>query len=212
VVAVAAHCGGADALLAAARPAKEVNPERLGSSAELDGYPGYAKGKGTFTPAQGKHPARLPFVVEAWAQPAEHPGAVVGGNRTPVTADVEVERQTNPPADYAVFGCGLRHRFEVGQRRDFSFRVNVQCPHLPITSDGKAPDLVPMRSALLGRAEQGRGALPKGGAPARTPRQGPHSEGGHPRGLARGDRAGQRRGRLALQLAATLLRGAARLP
>ena len=39
-----------------------------------------------------------------------------------------------------VIGCGLRHIFEVG-RKPVRIVINVTTPYMPITTDGKEPDL-----------------------------------------------------------------------
>jgi hypothetical protein len=147
----------AGALLAAARAhSTPVKPDRLGFVGRLDDWPGYARGAGVFSvkAARGDLRAEVPFVVEAWAQPAVGPQVTVCVNRTPVTADVSLRRDAKVRSDYALFGCGLRHRFRVCRGRDFEFLVNIQTPYMPITSDGKAPDLQPLLDTLLGALEK----------------------------------------------------------
>lgn len=41
-----------------------------------------------------------------------------------------------------ITGCGLDHKFTVG-RRPIRACLNIEIPHMPITTDGKAPDLRP---------------------------------------------------------------------
>ena len=67
---------------------------------------------------------------------------------------------------YAIFGAGLRHRFNVG-RKDYVLWINVTTPHIPLTSDGKEPDLTRVRDPLLvtlERAAKKAGRLARPGA------------------------------------------------
>jgi hypothetical protein len=139
-------------LLAARGQAKQVKASRLKLVGRMDDeYAGYAKEEGEFRvrPVHGTAEAVLPFVVEVWARKSSKPSIRVCVNRTPVTAPFQVERQSDDRSDYAVFGGNLSHRFRVG-RSDYEFLVNVQTPYMPITSDGKAPDLLPVHRELLG--------------------------------------------------------------
>src|SRR5262249_52292004 len=89
----------AEALLAAARRgAKPVKVGRLGLVGMLDGFPGYAKAGGQFSvrPARGRLGADVPFMVEAWGRVSGRAGGPVRVTRTPVTADVYLERQSKP--------------------------------------------------------------------------------------------------------------------
>ena len=91
--------------------------------------------------------ARIPFVVEVWA------GAILdddgGGdtslcacvNRTPVTGAIDAARDKR---DIDVFGCGLHHTIaKAPAETQFTILLNITTPFMPITSDGKAPDLLP---------------------------------------------------------------------
>src|SRR5262249_14581664 len=59
---------------------KEVAPDRLGRIGRRDDFCGYAKETGTFE----RDGARVPFVVEVWANRAPRPRVTVAVNRTPV--------------------------------------------------------------------------------------------------------------------------------
>lgn len=159
----------AESLLGEARnQSRQVKGERLGFVGPLVNYTGYARLVGHFTvkAVRGKLHAEIPVVVEAWANVNSRPSATFCVNRTPVTAEVRVQRDANDKKDYAVFGCSLSHGFAVGRNRDFSFLVNVQCPYMPLTTDGKAPDFEPIADIVLEgmvkAARRARRGAPKG--------------------------------------------------
>ncbi len=62
-------------------------------------------------------------------------------NRTPATGDLHAARDKR---EINGFGCGLAHTIaKAPSGREFDIWVNVTTPYMPITSDGKAPDLKP---------------------------------------------------------------------
>jgi hypothetical protein len=151
--------GEAAKLLASAREGVEpVNPERLGRVGQLNDYSGYSRPVyGTFTHEHTSEPqpARIPYVVEAWANVAQEPSVVICVNRSPTTSqDVRVQRSGNDRTQYALFGCNLGSYFKVGKARHYSFLVNIQCPALLLTNDGKEPDLKPLRDEILDALEK----------------------------------------------------------
>jgi len=134
----------AEQLLAEARKnARPVKPERLGCLGPvIEGLPhSYAKlaGKHERKAARGEHNAEIPFVLEAYAEVADQADCQVSVNRTPITAKVDAfhDKET-----LYVTGCGLEHPFKIG-RRPMRVCLNIETPHMPIISDGKAPDLTP---------------------------------------------------------------------
>src|SRR5262249_13568078 len=48
---------------------------------------------------------------------------------------------TNHSKRVMVSGCGYRSHVLQSGRHDYRIEINVQTPHMPITSDGKTPDL-----------------------------------------------------------------------
>lgn len=137
----------AERLLSGLRAAsKEVRPQRLGyvgnTLAQLPRA--YKRLTGTFSrrPGRGRIPAEIPYALEAWAELTdddESPEMLVSINRSPVVADVEARHEKT---GLIVHGCGLGHRIEVG-RRPVRVWLNLTTPYMPITSDGKEPDLRP---------------------------------------------------------------------
>ena len=62
-------------------------------------------------------------------------------NRTPIAARLSMTRDKS---DINVFGCGLRHRVATAPKgTNFAVWLNITTPYMPITSDGKDPDLLP---------------------------------------------------------------------
>jgi hypothetical protein len=132
-------------LLAAAQcNARPVSPSRLGQVGEVEGWPSFhARGEGTFRCGGiGGPRATIPFVVEAWAA-AERDGygscCSVLVNRTPITGMVSFSRWQR---DLTLNGCGLATTLRAAPgRAGIDLRINIITPYMPITSDGKAPNL-----------------------------------------------------------------------
>jgi hypothetical protein len=135
-------------LLTARGNARPVQPKRLGAVGP-EAFPNYAyactSGVARFGSAEPL--AEIPFVAEAWACKTEartHLVACV--NRTPVTGQLRAARDKR---EINAFGCGLRHTIaEAPKDAQFDIRLNITTPYMPITSDGKAPDLEPFLDAL----------------------------------------------------------------
>jgi hypothetical protein len=139
----------ADALLGAARAlAKQVNPKRLGFvGPDVDGFPSHYYRQTCsleIPPARGQHAAILPTVVEAWSEiETGRPGFEVFVNRSPVTAEVTIRHE--PKArQTAIFGCNLRTYVGGKTRHTHRVFLHVLTPYMPITTDGKEPDLEPL--------------------------------------------------------------------
>jgi hypothetical protein len=130
-------------LLARARAAtRPVNPERLG-----------AVGKAAFSGAYTKKTCRIAFpagpdgmaievpaVVEAWADPdSTGSSATIMVNGTPCVADADAWYKPKEKMTI-VYGPGLHLELKTG-RKGVLLHVNVITPYMPMTSDGKAPDL-----------------------------------------------------------------------
>jgi hypothetical protein len=140
----------AAALLKRAREAADpVEPKRLGKVGPLPHYESHYKVCGEFQFGRGPLAAHVPVVVEAWANVADEPSVVVCVNRTPITADVTVRRDGRDRSKYAFFGCNTGYCFPARRNRDFAFLLNVQCPVMPITTDGKEPDFDPVAEEVL---------------------------------------------------------------
>jgi hypothetical protein len=90
-------------------------------------------------------------VVEAWATEKPHaPGnkTTIGVciNRTPTTGLIAAARDNR---DIDAFGCGLKHTIaKAPKTAQFSIVLNITTPWMPITSDGKEPNLPPFLDGI----------------------------------------------------------------
>jgi hypothetical protein len=137
----------ADMLLKVARRhAREVTPKRLGAVGP-DLFPYLAYAASSDEVSFGTEPrAAIPFVVEAWAAESAHMGLLVCVNRTPITGDIYATRDKR---EVDVFGCGLANTVaEAPKDKNFTIRMNITTPYMPITSDGKEPDLKPFLDGI----------------------------------------------------------------
>lgn len=118
-----------------------VKPHRLGCSRDENGYLDisghYAKKEGTFKLESNHEVAEIPYVIEAWTKFEKTADISVLVNRTPITGEV---RAYHDKTRLAVFGCGLKNGFDVG-RRPPHVCLSIITPYMPITTDGKSPDL-----------------------------------------------------------------------
>lgn len=145
----------AEKLLCAAREnAKPVLPERLGAVGR-EAFPDctYACTRSLVRFGSDAPYAEIPFVVEAWAKKTDgRTNLAVCVNRTPITGEIEAARDKR---DIDAFGCGLSHAIAQAPREaNFRIWLNITTPFMPITSDGKAPNLEPFLSAIHTAAEK----------------------------------------------------------
>jgi Topoisomerase 6 subunit A/Spo11, Toprim domain len=133
-----------DLLMAARAFARPVNPKRLGAIGP-DAFPEYAYAQSCGVVEFGSIPtarAEVPFVVECWARKTTiDTRLLVCVNRTPITGAIEAARDKR---DIDAFGCGLAHTIAqapIGSQ--FYIVMNLITPYMPITSDGKEPNLEP---------------------------------------------------------------------
>jgi hypothetical protein len=145
----------ADRLLSVARSlAKPVKPERLGAvGAGLDdSSSSYASSNGTlpWTPALGSYAAELPFVVEAWAKVTHDESSIAAFvNRTPITAEISLDDYRQERL-IVINGCNLDHILvNDTTKKSFDVTMNIITPYMPITSDGKAPDFLPLIGPII---------------------------------------------------------------
>ena len=138
----------AETLLEAAREsARPVQPKRLGTVGDVFPAQSYACSHGIAQFGAAEPRARIPFAVEAWARNAtRYTDLMVCVNRTPTTGEIEAARERR---DIDAFGCGLSDTIaRASVDSHFNIWINLTTPHMPITSDGKAPDLQPFLSEI----------------------------------------------------------------
>jgi hypothetical protein len=133
---------------------KEISSKKLGFCGDLNGRHGeYSKKTGVFkqNSLQGKFNADIPFVIECWAGFQDEESISVLVNRTPITGKIETWMAKG---DLCISGCGLIHGFKSKPARII---FNITIPYMPITSDGKAPNLeefVPEIKSVITAANQ----------------------------------------------------------
>jgi hypothetical protein len=133
--------------------ARPVKPERLGAIGP-DAYPdgSYAMSSGIAALGSIAPLAEIPFVVEVWAGKSERPRTtlMVCINRTPITGTVQT---IHDKRDINAFGCGLAHTIaQAPVGLQFSIVMNLITPYMPITSDGKEPNLLPFLGVIMNTA------------------------------------------------------------
>jgi hypothetical protein len=144
----------ATALLLRARlKAKAPTHKRLGAVGDVmvDYY--YATKSGTVELGVQNPKAQIPFVVEAWAKKIDdrkggtsEVTALV--NRTPITGSVRISPDGGGKP--TIWECGLRHHLDIPAKGTWSVRFNLTAPFVPITTDGKEPDLSLFADEIVG--------------------------------------------------------------
>ena len=135
----------ANLLKAARENARPVNPKRLGMVGP-EAFPNsaYAAACGAIAFGAAEPLAEIPFIVEAWATEntlASDMRLTVFVNRTPVAGEIFATRDKR---DIDIYGCGLANAVaQMPKDKNFIIRLNITTPYMPITSDGKEPDLDP---------------------------------------------------------------------
>lgn len=122
--------------------------KHMGSIGRQNGpYDGYAKVLTSFRSSDNV-PVNLPCVIEVWAEKTkeDEPTVQFMVNRTLVPAQVKawVDRKAGK---MAISGCGLSHYMATG-RTVCRFLCNIITPYMPVTNDGKDPDLLPLLDDL----------------------------------------------------------------
>jgi hypothetical protein len=146
---------GAENLLDAAQEnAKAVTPERLGAVGPA-AFPdmAYARTSGVARFGAAEPKAEIPFVVEAWAgRSRSETDLTVCVNRTPITGEIEAARNKRK---INAFGCGLSHTIaEAPKDAEFDIWLNITTPYMPITSDGKDPNLLPFFQQIFAAVDK----------------------------------------------------------
>ncbi|AOZ93616.1 ATP-binding protein [Paenibacillus crassostreae] len=139
---------------------KQVNPDRLGSMGEVAGYSYYnSNDQFTVPTGRGMYGAEIPFAVEAWIDFDTPAGLDVLINKSPITGQMNLYRGKK---DMVISGCGL---FENINMKLAHIVINIITPYMPIVSDGKEPDLKPMKDAIVQAvtkaASKAKRSLPK---------------------------------------------------
>ena len=123
---------------------REVKQNRLGHIGDLPDFRACATAAGhhRVESLRGRHGAAIPYLVEAWVNLAAEATITVLVNKTRITGEVRIY---DDRGKLSLFGCGLAHSLK---SKSAAIVINVQTPYMPITSDGKEPDLEPMAGAI----------------------------------------------------------------
>jgi len=131
---------------------KEVKPKRLGFIGR-DVFPdfSYKKAEGTFLsyPTRGGEPGEIPFTVEGWATSLDVDKDQIFFliNRTIILGD-NIDLYQRKGAEKVIRGCNLGYRFPA-TKHPIRVVMNITSPYIPLTSDGKAPDLDPFNEEIV---------------------------------------------------------------
>jgi hypothetical protein len=130
---------------ASARPVKPSRPGAVGPEKFSIRY-GYALSTGIVQFGAAEPYAQIPVVVEAFAREAADMNLIVCVNRTPIAGDIYASRDKR---DLDIYGCGLHHAVaQAPKDKEFTIWLHIMTPYMPITSDGKEPNLEPFRSEV----------------------------------------------------------------
>ena len=122
---------------------REVNPKRLGRiGADAWSDNSYAITSGTVD----INSVSIPYVIEAWAIKDTRTDLFVYVNRTPITGKINAARDKR---DIDAYGCGLADNIATAPKDEqFEIKLSIITPFMPITSDGKEPNLDPFLSGI----------------------------------------------------------------
>jgi hypothetical protein len=146
-----------DLLKAARAYARPVKAERLGAvGPDVLPNAAYAQASGVVEFGSVAPLAEVPFVVESWVEEcgakSRDTSLFVCINRSPVTGSIEAARNKR---DIDAFGCGLSHTIARAPTEvHFNIIVNIISPYVPITSDGKAPNLEPFLDVITAAVQK----------------------------------------------------------
>ncbi len=122
---------------------KPVNPKRLGRIGEFDRFENspqttYSITTDNFKLTSKGEVVEIPYVVEAWVYKSKSDELGVCVNKTHITGFTVISREKN---NLKILGCNLRCVFEKVGKENFTIWINIISPYVPITTDGKSPDL-----------------------------------------------------------------------
>lgn len=129
---------------------KPINHKKLG---RIGGYNGlksfysYITGTHKNEPGRGGIAAEIPFIVEVWGDLApdkESVSIATMVNKTCINGTMKTQYIDNKRQ--ALFGCGLSHGFA---SPPVQIVINIVTPYMPITSDGKEPNFLPMLDQIV---------------------------------------------------------------
>lgn len=140
-------------------------PTSLGKIGDVFANHGYANTTGTIGVKGRGEAAHIPYSIDVFAECSdenEDDTLTMMVNRSPITGDMRLIRQK--AHELGIIGCGLSNVFDVG-RKKVSLIININAPYMPITTDGKSPDLSrfhdPLYNSIKKACRKGRAMAPK---------------------------------------------------
>jgi len=130
---------------------KQVNARRIGQLGKPAEAIAYNKAEAFFHigPARGEHGAQIPVILEAWAiepDEREYRRGTLLTNRTPTIADFHFAVSKKY---LFLSGCGIYHNEDRRRKNPAAVYLNINAPYIPITSDGKSPDLSQLHKKVV---------------------------------------------------------------
>lgn len=150
------------------RVSKEPKPSVLGKIDDLLGEHRAVK-SGVIQAGQGPE-ANIPYVVEVYCKPRKDEAdddapstdkdvVMFMVNRTLINGAMRTYR--GKPTELYMFGCGLRNSFKVPKGVPVRVIINITTPYMPITTDGKEPDLARFVDPLFDTIKSAAGKCKK---------------------------------------------------
>ena len=138
-----------DRMRSSSEPVKASRLGKCNTEPLEDAIGYYARVEGSFKLESNFEVAEIPFVIEAWTAFGERAEIHVHVNRTPITGDVAA---THSKTNLLLSGCnlskeGYAHPIDIG-RRPVRVILSIITPYMPITTNGKSPDLGYLRSGI----------------------------------------------------------------
>jgi hypothetical protein len=122
--------------------------------------------------------ATIPFAVEVWASAdgEEQTSAMLFVNRSPITGELKA---WTDKTELNVSGCGVTMEIPVGHkpiaRRSIALYINIDTPYMPITTDGKEPNLYPFGDLIMKTIAKAVRIARRNSPPDETPQAGPRA-------------------------------------
>lgn len=147
-------------------PPKPVVLGKLGDTIGM----AHAESKGEIKMIGNDLDAVLPFHIDAYLstrEDSDKDSVLMMVNRTPITGEITTQRQKG--SKLGIIGCGLGHAIEMGRKPVFLV-CNITIPYMPVTTDGKEPDLFRLLGPLAESIERAAARARRKAAKAEGPK------------------------------------------
>ncbi len=124
---------------------------QVGNDGVLGSY--YASKSGVVELGAQAPKAQIPFVIEAWADKIDDKKGAASEviafvNRTPITGSVRIS--PDGAGKPAIWDCGLRNALDIPAKGTWWVKINLTAPFVPVTTDGKEPNLELFADEIVG--------------------------------------------------------------